>query len=80
MSRAKRLTQPPMNVMVTLDEDHRDQLDAVASHLEAAGMSVADKFLGGVIVGEVSSADFAKLHTVEGIKKIEEEPMFFADR
>jgi hypothetical protein len=80
MSSAKKSTQLTMNVMVTIDEHHRDKLDAVAGHLEAAGLNVAEKFtLGGVIVGEVAPANLAKLHAVEGIKAIEEEPTFRAD-
>lgn len=81
MSFAKKLAKPTLNVMVTVDERHRDQLEAVAGLLESAGMRVADKFvLGGVIVGMVVRADLAKLHAVEGIKAIEEEPTFHADR
>jgi hypothetical protein len=66
--------------MVTVDERHRGQLEAVAGQLESAGMSVADKFvLGGVIVGKVARGDLAKLHAVAGIKAIEEEPTFHSD-
>ena len=72
---------PTMNVMVTVDEHHRDNLDAVASRLESAGMNVAGKLsLGGVIVGEVAHADLAKLRDIEGIKAVEPEPVYFADR
>jgi hypothetical protein len=81
MSSAKRKGQATLNVMVTLDERHRDRLDAVAVQLESAGLNVADKFsLGGVIVGKVAVADLARLRAVEGIKTVEEEPTFHAGR
>ena len=81
MSSTKRKGQATLNVLVTLDERHRDQLDAVAGQLELAGMNVSDKFaLGGVIAGEVAAANLAKVRAVEGIKKVEEEPIFHAGR
>ena len=81
MSSTRKSTQPTMNVMVTVDENHRDRLDAVAERLKSAGLNVAEKFtLGGIIVGEVASADLAKLRAVEGIKAVEQEPTYHADR
>ena len=68
-----------MNVLVTVDERHRDELGAVAQRLKAAGMSVANLFpLGGVIAGEVASGNLGKLQPVEGIATVEEEPQFSA--
>ena len=68
-----------VNVLVTVDEQHRDELKSVARRLKRAGMTVADLFpLGGVIAGEVASANLGKLHRIEGIVSVEEEPRFSA--
>ena len=71
--------RPPVNVLVTVDERHRDELQAVAGRLTTAGMSVAEVFpLGGVIAGAVASNDLGKLQKVEGIASVEAEPRFSA--
>jgi len=78
---AKKGIGSTINVMVTVDEGHRSQLDSVAGRLAAAGLNVSGKFtVGGLIVGEVATDDLAKQHRVEGIKAIEEEPTLFVDR
>ncbi len=80
MASKKDAAQQMMNVLVTVDEQYRHQLDKVESQLKSAGMKVAEKIeLGGVIAGEVAQADLSKLHTVEGVASVEEEPIFSAD-
>jgi hypothetical protein len=77
MASGKRSAEVAINVLVTVDERHRGELESVARQLEAAGMSVADMFsLGGVIAGTVTAADLEKLQSVEGILSVEEEPEF----
>jgi hypothetical protein len=66
-----------MNVLVTVDDQHRDQVEAIARQAKLAGMNVADVFpLGGVIAGEIAPADLDKLGAIEGIASVEEEPQF----
>lgn len=80
MSTSRRAVRATTNVMVTVDESHRDQLDVVTHHLASAGLAVSDKFaLGGVIVGEIATVDLAKLRRIAGVKTIEEEPTFTAE-
>lgn len=80
MARQKDKTEHKMNILVTVTEQHRDRLDAIADLLKSAGMTVAEKFpLGGVIAGEVATRNMRRLHTVdEGIAAVEEEPTFHA--
>jgi hypothetical protein len=66
-----------VGVLVTLDDDHRNQLSEMAKRLESAGLHVAETFpLGGVIAGEAAQGDLAKLRAIEGIASVEEEPSF----
>lgn len=66
-------------VLVTVQEGNRPDLDIIARKLEAAGMSVAERFpLGGVIAGEVSWGDLPKVRDVQGVETVEEEPVFQA--
>jgi hypothetical protein len=77
MPSSKASAKASTNVLVTVDEGYRGQLDAVAGRLESAGMKVAERFeLGGIFVGEVSLGNLAKLRAVKGIKAVEEEPIF----
>ncbi len=78
---SKQAARSTMNVMCTVDESHRDRLASVARKLESAGMKVAETLdLSGIIIGEVAHADLAKVHAVEGIEAVEEEPNFHVDR
>ena len=46
-------------------------------HLQAAGLSVADRYpMSGIIAGDVAVADLARVRAVEGIAAVEEEPTF----
>lgn len=78
MSLKKNLDKP-MNVLITVDDQHRGKVEAVARQCTSAGMNVAEVLpLGGIIAGEIASADLGKLQAVEGIASIEEDPQFRA--
>lgn len=65
------------HVLVTVAAEHRGDLDTVALHLQAAGLSVADRYpMSGIIAGDVAVADLARVRAVEGIAAVEEEPTF----
>jgi len=67
------------NVLVTVDEGCRGELKVIARRLEAAGMNVAETFpLGGVIAGEVASANLDQIRAVKGVASVEKEPRFDA--
>lgn len=69
-----------LNVLVTVEEDAKDRLDAIAAKLRGAGMKVVDVMeLGCVISGEVSDKDMAKLRKVPGVSGLEIDSMFTAD-
>lgn len=76
---SKKTLAKPINVLVTVDDQHRDDVEALARRCKLAGMNVAEVFpLGGVIAGEIASAALGKLRAVEGIVSVEEEPQFKA--
>ena len=73
---AARLT---LNVLVTVEDQHRDEMEILARRLKSAGMDIAEMFpLGGVIAGAIASSDLGKIRAVEGIASVEEEPQFRA--
>ena len=50
MASKENPAKPTLNVLVTVDDRHRDGLEAMARRLKSAGMNVAEVFpLGGVI-------------------------------
>lgn len=70
---------PAVNILVTVDEQHREELHNVARELESAGMTVAEVFSGsGVIAGAAAGGDLGKLQSVQGVASVEEEPTFEA--
>jgi hypothetical protein len=74
-----KVASKDVNVLVTVADSHRAELDAVAESLSAAGMSVAQKFkLGGVIAGEVPRHRLGAIRKCEGVSSVEEEPHFKA--
>lgn len=79
MPRRKHPMPPRINVLVTVDDDHIEGLDAVTQDLEAAGMRVGEVFpVSGTIAGVVASHDVPKLRTVDGVTSVDEEPVFRA--
>jgi len=81
MPTPKKSSEPTMQVMVTVDRRYRDQLDNVERQLKAAGLDVAERSeLGGVIIGEVATANLSKLHGLESVASVEEEPTMRAYR
>lgn len=68
-----------VNIMVSVDEQHREELNSVARRLESVGMTVAEVFpISGVIAGAAASGDLTKLRSVQGVASVEEEPAFDA--
>jgi hypothetical protein len=80
MARKKKaVDRPPVNVLVSVDEQHRDRLKQVAQRLQQMGMRIAETFpLGGTIAGAVAASDMGKLRAVAGVASVEEEPTFQA--
>lgn len=67
----------PVNILVTVDDQHREKLNNVAQDLESAGMTVAEVYsISGVIAGAAPGGDLGKLQSIQGVASIEEEPTF----
>lgn len=70
---------PAINILVSVNEQRREELNSVARELESAGMKVAEIFpISGVISGAAAGGDLAKLRSVQGVSSVEEEPTFEA--
>lgn len=70
---------PTVNIMISVDEQHRGELNDVARELKSAGMTVAEIFpISGVIAGAAARGDLRKLRSVHGVASVEEEPTFEA--
>jgi hypothetical protein len=61
-------TETTKRIIVTVDDQHLPEIQAVATALQAAGMQV-DQILPstGIITGEVSPAQMSGLKTVPGV-------------
>lgn len=69
--------KPAVNILVTVDEQHREKLNNVARELESAGMTVAEVYsVSGVIAGAAAGGDLGKLQSIQGVASVEEEPTF----
>ncbi|MGY1712688.1 hypothetical protein ACI8AC_24570 [Geodermatophilus sp. SYSU D00758] len=68
------MAPPPARISVTVDEVHRDRLDAVARALTASGMQV-ERVLGslGVITGRAPAGTRPALLAVEGVASVDEQ-------
>lgn len=70
---------PPINILVSVDEQYRKELNNITQELKSAGMTVAEVFSGsGVIAGAASGDALGKLRSVQGVASVEEEPTFEA--
>ena len=79
MAEHKKAGDPAVNILVSIDEKHRDEVHDVARELESAGMKVAEVFaISGVIAGAAAGDDLSKLRSVRGVASVEEEPTFEA--
>lgn len=77
MSENNNHSESDRNVLVNVDKSHRGQLQNITQELESAGMKVEEVFsIGGTIAGKVSDNDLNKLHEVEGVSSVEDEPTF----
>jgi hypothetical protein len=61
-----------MRITVTVDSEHADRVEDVASHLSGAGMHV-DRVLGslGMVSGTADDASWPALEAVEGVASID---------
>ncbi|WP_207481921.1 hypothetical protein [Arenibaculum pallidiluteum] len=79
MSSKSGQAEPPLNVLITVEDQFCDQIETVARNLKSAGMTVAEVFpLSRVIAGEVATENLGKVRAVEGIASVEEETTFRA--
>ncbi|MBE9124625.1 MULTISPECIES: ketohydroxyglutarate aldolase [unclassified Coleofasciculus] len=63
-----------INVSVSLDDEHIDQILEVAHNLESAGMKVENMMSGiGVLTGSCDSEKIEVLARVEGVSAVEPE-------
>jgi hypothetical protein len=70
---------PPINILVSVDEQYRKELNNITQELKSAGMTVAEVFSGsGVIAGAAAGGVLGKLRSVQGVASVEEEPTFEA--
>ncbi|MBJ7295552.1 MAG: hypothetical protein JHC73_04340 [Dolichospermum sp.] len=62
----------PQRIVVTIDDQHLPEIQAIASSLRMAGMRV-DKVLSvtGIITGEVSQIRINELRDVSGVADVE---------
>ena len=61
-----------VDVVVTVEETHRDNIATVASQLMAAGLSACETLTtAGIVIGSVARASLGALATVAGVKAVE---------
>ena len=62
----------PQRIVVTIDDQHLPEIQAIASSLQVAGMRV-DNVLSvtGIITGEVSQTKINELRVVSGVANVE---------
>lgn len=61
-----------IDVVVTLEDVHRDNIEAVARRLEAAGLSAAKALKSaGIITGSVAHGKLEGIKSVEGVRAVE---------
>lgn len=61
-------------VIVTMDDEHLDNMEAIVSDLKAAGMEISDVLhSAGIITGEVSPENLAKVRQVNGVLGVEQD-------
>ena len=66
-----------VNISVSVDDAHIDQIEQVAQCLQAAGMIIESTLpLVGIISGQVDGDRLATLHNCEGVQDIEMEQSY----
>ena len=67
--------QPPpeeTDVLVSVNDEHLEQLGAVTEGLRAAGMKVSQVMDDlGIVTGSIDSAELQRLSAVEGVASVE---------
>ena len=62
----------PQRIVVTIDDQHLPEIQAIASSLQVAGMRVDNVLsLTGIITGEVSQTRINELRDVSGVANVE---------
>lgn len=65
------------NILVTVEESSKSDLDRIAAELKQRGMKVVEILsLGGVVAGEARDEDLAALRQVRGVSGLEIDSMF----
>lgn len=63
---------PPVEVVITIAEQHRSSIDAVAGRLKAAGLKNPQTLKSaGLITGTASAKKFSQLRGVNGVEAVE---------
>ncbi|NIJ22031.1 cell division FtsZ-interacting protein ZapD [Sphingomonas naasensis] len=61
-----------LSVLVTVEEPHRERLDAIEQQLRNAGLEVVDTSeLGGIIAGDIEEEKLGSLAAVPGVANVE---------
>lgn len=61
----------PLNVIVTIDKDHLDDLKNVALKLEKEGLSISDVKDYGLIFGQLDSSKISKIKNHKEVANVE---------
>ena len=65
-------TKPRDRVIVTIDDAHRETIQAVAEELQLAGLQVSSVLpVSGIITGEVAAEKLAGLSRIKGVVNVE---------
>jgi hypothetical protein len=64
--------QGTVRVIVTVDKQHRSDVNSVVIALQTAGMNIGNVLsTAGIITGEVSQAKMQQLKTISGVADVE---------
>ena len=66
--------EPQTRVIVTIDDAHLENMDAIVSELQTQGMQVSNVLRSsGIITGQVLPEGLAKIRQVNGILDVEQD-------
>lgn len=69
-----------LSVLVTVEEPHREHLDAIERELRSAGLEVVDTSeLGGIIAGDIEEGKLGTLAAVPGVANVEVDQSYTAE-
>jgi hypothetical protein len=77
MTESRSLEHSLVNVLVNVDDSHRQDLTAVANTLEHLGLKIEEILaLSGAVAGSVPSDRLELLRSVEGVLSVDEDAVF----